>query len=35
MSRAERTARGIPIEAATWEELRVAAESVGARIEAE
>lgn len=33
MSRAERTARGIPIEAATWEELRVAAESVGARIE--
>jgi uncharacterized oxidoreductase len=33
MSRAERTAKGVPIEAATGEELRVAAESVGATLE--
>jgi len=31
--RAERLARGIPVERATWEELRAAAESVGARME--
>ena len=33
MSRAERTANGVPIEEATWEELRVAAESVGTTLE--
>jgi uncharacterized oxidoreductase len=33
MSRAERTAKGVPIEQATWEDLRVAAESVGATLD--
>jgi LDH2 family malate/lactate/ureidoglycolate dehydrogenase len=33
MSRAERTAKGVPIEAATWEELRVAADSVGTTLD--
>jgi uncharacterized oxidoreductase len=32
-SRAERTAKGVPIEQATWDELRAAAESVGATLE--
>jgi uncharacterized oxidoreductase len=32
-ARAERLARGIPVEAATWEELRTAAASVGAAFE--
>jgi uncharacterized oxidoreductase len=34
MSRAERTAKGVPIEEATWDELRVAAESVGTTLDA-